>query len=366
MIIQNVFILVMISVHMNMALMTPGWKLFLALKPVDWWTLLYLIATLPLTVWGDGIIIGALLRFIAISAILILRWWLLNAPLRSYCMLLCRRRGWLHISFGSESSCVGMRGDAWIHTIYMTKTVCFLLDWYAPLLWAYSYAEIGSLIRNIYGPPDSTHYYDDWVLWWEYRLFREQPAHDMRKYSLSDRIFGEYLHFCYFSFYFIIFGTLLAIYFYKKKRRIWDASLSAISLVFYVCFSIYLIWPVKGPYYSLQQPDADEVGYVFSHLVRHLLNSESSQGTATPSSHCAIATAFWVVAWLFLPLLGLFFFLLVPGLVLATVWCGFHYGMDALGGVVLGLILTLIAIAITMKWPYLEPRCSKEKHCLIK
>jgi len=234
--------------------------------------------------------------------------------------------------------------------------------WYIPFVWVYGYSELGVLVTSVYGKPESTRYYDEVVLDTDYYAFgggESMPPSTLRdaitphNHIWIRRIVGEYLHGCYFAFYFIIATTVLsaAILSYRRKtRRVWTGSLAALSLTFYVCFCTYILWPVKGPYYTLEKADPIDVGFYVSRLVHKLLNSESSCGTATPSSHCAVAAACWVL-WMLM--FGIYGFIgglfVVPGLIFATVWCGFHYATDAYLGTGIGVVMAAAAWGATQQ-----------------
>lgn len=312
-------------------------------------TITYLALTLPLTFYKTHHVLwlGLILRLVLIPVLLLVK---------HIVWRLCGRKQWFYI---------------WNYEFNVYTCICNADAWIPPLLWTYFYTEIGKLITNIYGDPSHTSYYDDVVLECEETVFHSQPAHDLRQHFPSGhtarRLLGEYLHFCYFSFYFVIAGTLIAMWIWRRgcgrpqrgcfqrnggrchrcrRQHLFRTTVAALCGVFYVCFVTYLLWPVKGPYYLLERAEAKEVGYFFSKIVHHLLNSESSQGTATPSSHCAIAVACWTLAWMFFTRWALVLTLVVPGLVFATVWCGFHYATDAIVGSVLGgAVAFMIALA---------------------
>ncbi len=72
-------------------------------------------------------------------------------------------------------------------------------------------------------------------------------------------------------------------------------------------------------------------------MVYGLLGTGSSFGTAFPSSHVAATVAINISLWREWPRLATV--ILVPTilLVVGTVYCQMHYGVDALSGLALGL-----------------------------
>jgi len=325
------------------------------LKPVDLWCLVYLIITFPLCfvapsldrlVWS-----GILVRFILIPGVVYFRAYFqrIHYPRAT---INCFWKGFAWAGRKETSSYTLDLGHLY-----------WLLDWYVAFVFIYLYAETGQLIGNLYGPNFS---YDLQVREAEVLLFSEQLSVELRN-IFPGKALGEYLHFCYFSFYFLIISLGAGVYL-QRPREFWDKGASGLSLCFFSCFAFYLLYPVKGPFHVFPRPDPDDVGYLFSHIVHWLLKAESSEGTATPSSHCAISVVVWFMACLYHRPLAIGFIFLVPGLVVATVWCGFHYAFDAVIGCVWGILAgtlgVMLANSMTVRRPAYDTHYSLEKFTL--
>jgi membrane-associated phospholipid phosphatase len=137
-------------------------------------------------------------------------------------------------------------------------------------------------------------------------------------------------------------------------RGRWDRVeefLTALLLVFVVCQLFFIGFPVAGPFYHFPEPDPATMGRVFPQLVHAILHRGSSVGTAFPSSHCAVAAICWIVVlrgasrWAKWVLAAI-----VPALTVGTVYGGFHYGVDALAGWLLALILAPISFRLHHAW----------------
>jgi membrane-associated phospholipid phosphatase len=95
---------------------------------------------------------------------------------------------------------------------------------------------------------------------------------------------------------------------------------------------------VRGPYYTF--PPVDAPGTIFPELVHATLDRGAAVGTAFPSSHCAAAVVVAILAWRFAPRgLAMAITVISSGIVLATVYGGFHYAIDAVAGLVIGLAM---------------------------
>jgi membrane-associated phospholipid phosphatase len=91
------------------------------------------------------------------------------------------------------------------------------------------------------------------------------------------------------------------------------------------------------------------VGHVFPPLVHWVLVGGESIGTAFPSSHVAAALTIWLAAWRVDRRIFIVQTFLVPGLILGTMYGGFHYGVDVIPGIAIGA-----AVAAMGPWIHRE------------
>jgi membrane-associated phospholipid phosphatase len=112
---------------------------------------------------------------------------------------------------------------------------------------------------------------------------------------------------------------------------------------FCVCFVIFVLYPVAGPYYVFARPSGLMVDNLPAHLVYAALASGSSFGAAFPSSHVAATTASGLATFKGNRTLG--WILLVPVILMpiATVYTQMHYALDAIAGIVVGLVVPWVA-----------------------
>lgn len=179
-------------------------------------------------------------------------------------------------------------------------------------------------------------YHDPTVIAWEQAIFGEQLASTLR-----DRApwvwLSELLHLSYGFYWFLIPVVSLTLYFRRKVEGFRDL-ISTLLPVFFACYLVFIFWPVEGPYYRFEPPGPPFSEGFFRRFVDAVLGPGASRGAAFPSSHVAVAVAALCVAyrwerplfWVLLPL--------VSGLTVGTVYGGFHYGIDAIAGVAVGLL----------------------------
>jgi hypothetical protein len=210
----------------------------------------------------------------------------------------------------------------------------FLGDWYPMLLLAGLYGEIGVLTLD-------AGFQNDWAIQRleasvfgsqvSYRWIREMPV----------PWFSAVLHTCYLAYYAILYAAPLGLWFSGRRDAARHAILG-VMITFYLCYVAFLFYPVAGPRYAFDLPHnaATEVGP--ARLAQWLLDRGDSWGAAFPSSHVAasvVATGFALRYW---RPLGLLLLLPTTGLVLAVVYGQFHYGVDALTGLVLAGIMLAV------------------------
>jgi membrane-associated phospholipid phosphatase len=110
-------------------------------------------------------------------------------------------------------------------------------------------------------------------------------------------------------------------------------------LAFYACYVAFALHPIAGPRWFWGNATGPSAETIPALLVRELLERGSAYGAAFPSSHVAAAWCAVLAMWRsYRPLavvLGVFAFALTLG----TVYGQFHYGIDAIAGALLAVLL---------------------------
>lgn len=202
------------------------------------------------------------------------------------------------------------------------------------LLGPFLYVELRWLIPGMGRP-----HHDALVLAWERSLFGGTPSSAWAP-AMPWLALSELLHLAYASYYAIVLVPPMVLY-ARGRRSAFAATMLALTIVYGACFTTYLLFPVDGPRYLVGPANAP-VGPVRA-FVLHLLEAGSSRGTAFPSSHVAAAVVASLCALAFQRGVGVVATVLTIGLALGTVYGGFHYGVDALVGALLGVACWLVA-----------------------
>ncbi|MBM3286771.1 MAG: hypothetical protein FJY88_05400 [Candidatus Eisenbacteria bacterium] len=213
----------------------------------------------------------------------------------------------------------------------------FFRDSYALWLLAFFYREVGVLDRIIWSG-----FFDAQVLQWEKAVFGLFPSVFLRDW-IPSRALDEFLHFSYIMYYLLV--PIVGFWLYLKGREeVCRVFASTMLLTFFTCYLIFIFFPVAGPYYVF--PREASISGFFPPLVHRVLESGASKGAAFPSSHVAGAVAVFCVTLRFERELSLLMGTLALGIFLGTVYGGFHYGVDALAGLALGVVLSLVGPAL--------------------
>ncbi len=183
--------------------------------------------------------------------------------------------------------------------------------------------------------------HDETVLRWEEALFGGQPARDWWLRHPS-RFWSTLLHGIYFSYYLLIATPAIAFLARGDRPALRRYTRNGLT-TFSVCFLIFIFWPGGGPYSTFARPTGLIVDNTPARLVYASLATGSSFGAAFPSSHVAATTASWISAWQGWRKLALVMLVPVVLMPVATVYCQMHYAVDALSGVLVGVVVPVIA-----------------------
>jgi membrane-associated phospholipid phosphatase len=217
----------------------------------------------------------------------------------------------------------------------------FVGDWYPLLILTALYTEIG--LANL----ADGRAYDRIVLGWEQALFGFQPAREWIR-SRPSVWLSWVLHLGYLAYYAIIVAAPLALWL-TRQREAMQRAVTTITATFYLCYATYLVFPVVGPRHVFPAADNAATQTAIAQWTARFLEHVSAWGAAFPSSHVAVAVAATAVALLEWRVLGLALVVPTPLLTLGSVYGQFHYAVDALAGIGVGLAVAAGAWLVSRK-----------------
>jgi membrane-associated phospholipid phosphatase len=150
---------------------------------------------------------------------------------------------------------------------------------------------------------------------------------------------------CYYLF--VILSSLPL--FLKKRYEQALAVLSLGTLVLFVNYGLFYLMPALSPAMA-DSPNLPEggtyTGYLVAALTRFIQGNAASRGGTFPSSHISEALIWSLAAFRYNRKLGAVLLAVVPGVVVSTVFMGYHYALDPLFGLLLGAALYPVGVKI--------------------
>jgi len=218
--------------------------------------------------------------------------------------------------------------------------LALLRHFYPIILYTGLYCETG-LLNQMF----TRGYLDEFFMRLDEHLFGMQPSVVLME-RLPYLVVSELLYAFYASYYVMIPGVGLALYFQSRHRFFHYITL--VSFIFYVCYLIFIFLPVAGPpafwmerneflaahglpLLRLEFPASVQRGLMFR-VMGFIYHHFEAQGGAFPSSHVAVAICTLWFTWRFLPRIRYFHLVTVILLSVATVYCRYHYAVDVIGG----------------------------------
>jgi membrane-associated phospholipid phosphatase len=216
----------------------------------------------------------------------------------------------------------------------------FFRHFYPLMLYAFLYRESEQLNLMFVDK-----YLDPAFIALEERIFGFQPAVVFMS-AFPHPWISEFFYMSYFSYYVMIAGVCLALYF-RRREEFWH-YLALLSFVFYVCFLAFMFLPVAGPpafymeipryldqqrlpYYPLEFPASVTLGPFF-YVMGFLYSLFETGGGAFPSSHVAAAVCILFLSWQHLFRVRYLILAATLALSVATVYCRYHYAVDVFAG----------------------------------
>ena len=176
--------------------------------------------------------------------------------------------------------------------------------------------------------------FDPVLIKWDLRLFGSALNKVMAS-SVDSLWLDEIMHFFYFSYYLVIFLTVVWML-GRRQPQAYELIFS-LTLMMYFHFIFFMIFPSDGP--LADRNDLFNQGVVFIPLMDFIYGvSEQNGGGAFPSTHVSAAVLIAIYNFKYLPKLRVPVSVLCVGIIISTVYCSYHYAIDAAAGIITGTL----------------------------
>jgi membrane-associated phospholipid phosphatase len=224
-----------------------------------------------------------------------------------------------------------------------SESVRVFREWYPGLFFVFGFEEINYLVNMV--TPERFH---QALIAWDYAIFGVHPTIWLGQFALP--WLTELLMSCFASFYFLIPLVGLVLYFKNKKEELRELMLT-LGIAFYICFLTFIFLPAEGPWITMIHLHPEPLqGGLFTWFVHFVQGLGTVRGGAFPSSHVAVAVVVLIVAYRHQRMLSYFLMPVIIGLFISTVYCRFHYAVDVLSGVLVGMVGFISGHWILQRW----------------
>ncbi|GEM_PF-385699 len=155
----------------------------------------------------------------------------------------------------------------------------------------------------------------------------------------------EIMAFGYFSYYLIFALPPFILYFFKRKGT--APLIFSMTLAYYFCFIIFVLFPCAGPRFTLAaQYTVPLKGYFLPAIQAKLMAKFALKGAAFPSSHVAMVVASTLVVKRYMRWLYYLMLPLAIMVALGAVYGRYHYVTDVIAGAGVGVLSAWITYKI--------------------
>jgi membrane-associated phospholipid phosphatase len=207
---------------------------------------------------------------------------------------------------------------------------------YPLLLFTFFYRTTGGLMFLVFDG-----FYDWQLTTFEKMILGVNPTLYIDRHLLNTWV-NEILSFSYFSYYLMLPGFLLPVFF-KRDYVVVREVLTAVCLAFFASYLLFFLYPIEGPRFHFADEFVNTVeGPVFRPLVEFVIANGAVRGGCMPSSHVAVALVILIYGMRYYPTAGRLLLPLNIGLAVGTVWGRYHYVSDVVVGAGIGVFMVLL------------------------
>jgi membrane-associated phospholipid phosphatase len=211
------------------------------------------------------------------------------------------------------------------------RALSFLSHWYPLALFGFFFEEIHHIVHAIV-----PRWFDAPLVALDHALFGAHPTVWVERFS--GYWLNEYMQLTYTTYLPLL--PLFAGYLWWRGRRAgFETYIVSMCAAYYLCYVIYVFFPVEGPHHTLAHLQQVELhGGPFTAVINLIQKYGRVHGGAFPSTHVAGSVVVLISAYRFARRLGYALTPLVLSICVATVYGRYHYAVDVLAGAAMGAL----------------------------
>ena len=228
---------------------------------------------------------------------------------------------------------------------FRNPMIRFVLDFYPLMAMLFFYREIGLLV----------HQYFDWTLdEWLLGVDNEMGKIGFRIWNFQQfyppgRLLNEFFSIGY-SFYFFLMPLSALVLYFKAPLSRFRTFMFTLSFTYYLNYILFIFLPAESPRFYMPGLRDSLQGYWVSGWLQSAVENNAFAGGSFPSSHIAAAVVCFMAygyfgKWRF-PVL-----FLTLAMVAGTIYGRYHYFVDVVAGLGVGLGCYFLAPWLERKWP---------------
>ena len=195
-------------------------------------------------------------------------------------------------------------------------------------------------------------FFDNYLLAFENAIF---PVHPIIWFErLYHPLLTEWMMMGYSLYLFLIPITTSWLYFTGKKSEAQDMQTSLLIALF-SCYIMFSLFPVTGPRFAMVDQFGPPLeGFIFRAFTASLESNAMLHGGAFPSAHCAAATVMLILSYKYDRKLFKWITTILITLYISTVYGRYHYPVDVVAGILVGIASIKLSYPIRRLWQRLS------------
>jgi len=183
---------------------------------------------------------------------------------------------------------------------------------------------------------------------WENLLFGFQPNQTLAP-ALNSMLANEIMHFFYFSYYLFLFIPGLIMLLNRRPKT--HEMIFTLTIMMYIHYTIFILFPGDGP--VLERSAIFSKGMLFIPLMNFIYSISGFQGGgAFPSTHVTTTVIVFLYSFNEFKSLRRLIQLWSAGIIIATVYCSYHYAVDVIAGFITGTMFYFIGRYLYSIWDH--------------